>query len=217
MLGDAMDEHGIGERLDDPEAIDPPRHPDRKAFAGELVDQGQRPDAPTIVGLSRYEVIAPDMPSALRSEPNARSVIQPEAAPWTLLLGYFQALSAPDALHTVPADIPSRGAEQGGEPAIAVPAVPRSEGDDSPGERIFVSTSGGDIALSTPRLADEPAGVTFRELILLLDAPYRLPPPVGPYKFPEAISLSTCFSSDRSATRRFSRAFSRSSSFIRLA
>ena len=60
-------------------------------------------------------------------------------------------------------------------------------------------------------------GVTFRELVLF---PYpfdRLPPPFGAYKFPEEMSFKTCFSSDRSATKRRSRAFSFSSSFIRRA
>jgi len=45
----------------------------------------------------------------------------------------------------------------------------------------------------------------------------RLPASLGGYKFPEATSASTCFSRDRSATRRRSRAFSRSRSFIFLA
>ena len=39
----------------------------------------------------------------------------------------------------------------------------------------------------------------------------------GAYKFPEEMSFKTCFSSDRSATSRFRRAFSFSRSFIRRA
>jgi hypothetical protein len=40
---------------------------------------------------------------------------------------------------------------------------------------------------------------------------------LGAYNFPWAISRSTCFSSDRSATSFFSRPFSSSSCFSRLA
>jgi hypothetical protein len=40
-------------------------------------------------------------------------------------------------------------------------------------------------------LADDPAGVTFREVVLLPDAVHRLPASLGGYKFPEATSAST--------------------------
>ena len=66
-------------------------------------------------------------------------------------------------------------------------------------------------------LVDDPAGVAFGEPILLLDALNRPPAPFGAYKFPDATSFRICFSSDRSATSRFRRTFSRSKSFIRLA
>jgi hypothetical protein len=44
MRGDAALQHRVGERLDDAEAVDPPGHPDRKAFPGILVDQRQQTD-----------------------------------------------------------------------------------------------------------------------------------------------------------------------------
>jgi hypothetical protein len=40
-------------------------------------------------------------------------------------------------------------------------------------------------------LADDPAGVAFREAVLLPDAVDRLPAPLGGYKFPEATSANT--------------------------
>ena len=49
--------------------------------------------------------------------------------------------------------------------------------------------------------------MTLRETVLPPNAFNCLPAPFGAYKFPEATSLSTCFSSDRSATRRFRRTF----------
>lgn len=123
----------------------------------------------------------------------------------------------PDATDAVLANIPTGLIQQGRDPAIAVPTILRTQGDDGPRQGILVSPNRGNTTLRSPRLADDVAGVTFREAILLPDAPYRLPAPVGRYKFPEAISFRTCFSNDRSATNRLSRAFSRSRSFIRLA
>lgn len=169
------------------------------------------------MGLGRHEVVAPDVIAAFRSQPNARAVVQPQPPAWSLFLGNLQALPAPDAADAVLANIPPGFVEQGRDPAIAVPTVLRAKGDDGPRQGILVSPNRGDITLRSARLADDAAGVTFREAVLLPDAPYRLPASVGRYKFPEAISFRTCFSSDRSATSRFSRAFSRSRSFIRLA
>jgi hypothetical protein len=58
---------------------------------------------------------------------------------------------------------------------------------------------------------------TYREAVLLPDPVHRLPASLGGYKFPEATTASTCFSKDRYATKRRSRAFSRPRSFIFLA
>ena len=169
------------------------------------------------MGLGCHEVVAPDVITVLRPEPNARAVVQPQAASRLLSLGDFQALPTPDPADTVLAHIPPCVVEEGRDPAIAVPTILRAQSDDGPRQRIFISSNRRNVALRSPRLADQPARVTFREAIFLPDAPYRLPASVGRYKFPEAISLRTCFSSDRSATSRFNRAFSRSRSFIRLA
>ena len=87
----------------------------------------------------------------------------------------------------------------------------------APGQPILVGRHGRHVALRAAVLADDPAGVTFRETVLLPDPVHRLPATLGGYKFPEATSASTCFSKDRSATRRRNRAFSRSRSFIFLA
>ena len=120
-------------------------------------------------------------------------------------------------MNPVLAYLPSRGLQQRGEAAVAVASVLGRQGDDGTGQRILVGRHGGHVALRAPVLADDPAGVTFREAVLLLDPSHRLPASLGGYKFPEATSASTCFSRDRSATSRRNRAFSRSRSFIFLA
>ena len=103
------------------------------------------------------------------------------------------------------------------DPTIAVTAIFGGKSDNGSGERILVGTNRGNITLRSPRLADDPAGMAFRELILALDRFDCLPAPVRRYKFPSATSFRICFSRDRSATSRLSRAFSRSSSLKLLA
>ena len=134
-----------------------------------------------------------------------------------MFLGYFQPLAAPDALHPVGTNTPTRRVDHPGDPAIAIAPVLRSYGRNRLRQRVFVSPHNDRVTLRATRLADEPAGVTFREPILLSNPPDRLPAPFGAYKFPEARSFRTCLSSDNSATRRLSRVFSFSSSFMRLA
>ena len=84
-------------------------------------------------------------------------------------------------------------------------------------QRILISTRYDRVTLRATRLTDDPAGLAFREPVLLTSPRNRLPAPFEAYKFPEAISLRTCFSSDRSATSLFSRPFSFSRSFMRRA
>ena len=120
-------------------------------------------------------------------------------------------------MNPVLAHRPAACLQQGGDAAVAVAPVFGRQGDDGAGQLILVGQHGRHVALRAPVLADDPAGVTFREAVLLPDAIDRLPAPLGGYKFPEATSASTCFSKDRSATRRRNRAFLRSRSFIFLA
>ena len=169
------------------------------------------------MGLRLDEVEAPHVIALLWSQPDAGAVVEPEPASRLLLPGYFQPLTAPDALNPIPAHVPACVGKQRCDPAIAVAAVLGGKGDDRSRQRILVSSDDGGVSLCPAGLADDPAGLALRETVLLPDAIHRLPAPLGAYKFPEATSLRTCFSSDRSATRRLSRTFSRSRSFIRLA
>jgi hypothetical protein len=131
--------------------------------------------------------------------------------------GNLQPLAAPDALHAVRANVPSGIGEQRRDPPIAIAAIFGCQRYDRSCQRVFVCTDNRCVTLRTTWLADKPAGVTLRELVLLPNPFNRLPTPLGAYKFPEEMSFKTCFSSERSATKRRSRAFSFSSSFIRRA
>lgn len=217
MLGNAAHQHDVGHRLEDTEAVDPARNPDRQAFAGELIDQRQQPELAAILCLGFDEVVAPHVIAAFRSQPDARTVVEPKTASRLVFLGNLQPLAAPDALHAVRANIPSGIVEQRRDPAIAIAAIFGGKRYDRSGQRIFARADNRRVTLRTTWLVDEPAGVTFREPVLLSSPFDRLPTSFGAYKFPEAISFKTCFSSERSATSRLSRMFSFSRSFIRFA
>ena len=99
-------EHDVGHDLQYAEAVDPARHPDGQAFAGELIDQGHQPELAAIVGLGLHEVVAPHVIASLRPEPDAGSIVEPEPAAWPLFFGYFKPLTAPDPLHAIAAHVP---------------------------------------------------------------------------------------------------------------
>lgn len=183
-------EHHIGHRLDDAKAVDPAGHPDRQAFPGELIDQRHQSEFATVVGLRLNEVVAPYMIAMLRSQPDAGSVVEPEPAPRPLLPRYFQPLTAPDPLNAVTADLPARLAKQRCDPTIAIPSVLGCKRDNRSRQRILISPDDRGVSLCPAVLADDPAGLAFRETILLPNALNRLPAPLGAYKFPEATSLA---------------------------
>jgi hypothetical protein len=64
----------------------------RQAAPGELVDNRQHAECPTILRPVLDDVIGPDMPSTLRSQTDARSIIQPETAALWLFLRHFKPL-----------------------------------------------------------------------------------------------------------------------------
>lgn len=210
-------EHHVGHRLDDAKAVDPARDADGQAFPGELIDQSHEAESAAVIGLRLDKVVAPDMIAMLRPEPDAGSIVQPEPATRLVFPGYFQPLATPDPLDAITADLPTRLGQQRRDPTIAVTPVPRRQRDNRARQRIFIGSDDGRISLRSAGLVDDPAGMTFGKTILRPNAFNSLPASLGAYKFPEATSLRTCFSSDRSATRRFRRTFSRSSSFIRFA
>ncbi len=129
----------------------------------------------------------------------------------------LQPLATPDALNPVLAHLPTVCSQQRGDAAVAIAPVLGRQSNNGAGQFILVGQHGRHVALRAAVLTDDPAGVTFRETVLVPNAVDRLPASLGGYKFPEATSASTCFSRDRSATSRRSRAFSRSRSFIFLA
>ena len=164
-------QHHVGHRFDDAQAVDATSYPDRQAFPGELIDQSQQSELTTVMGLRLNEVVAPDMVAMLRSQSDAGSVVEPEPAAWPLLPGYFQPLTAPDPLNAITSDLPAGVGKQGCDPAIAISSILGCQGDNRSCQRILVSSNDAGVSLCSAVLAEDPAGLAFREPKLLIGLP----------------------------------------------
>jgi hypothetical protein len=87
---------------------------------GELVDDVEQAELASVMGALLEEVVRPDVVGALGSQPNARSVIQPQACPLGLPDGNLQPLASPDPLDPLVVDQPARPTQKLGDLAIAV-------------------------------------------------------------------------------------------------
>lgn len=156
-------------------------------------------------------------------KPDAEAVVAPEPPALGLLGWHLQTFLPPDPRHPLGIDMPALRTQQCRDPAIAVPAKLTGQIDDGFGKRRFVIRLFGNMPLGRTRLAKHLAGPAFGNAKRFLDMMHAAPTTLNAkersraQKFPAAASFRMSLSSVRSATAFFSRAFSRSSSFRRLA
>src|SRR5262249_58990086 len=90
---------------------------------GELVDDVEHAKLASIMGALLKEVVGPHVVRALGCEPNARSVIQPQAGALGLPRGGLQPLASPDPLDPPVVDQPAELGPKPGDLALAVAAL----------------------------------------------------------------------------------------------
>jgi len=172
MLRCPVRDEQISQALEDVVGAQTPRHDNRQASPGELVDDGEHPNGPPILGAILDEVIGPDMIGPLGSScwkhafgmmPDARSVIEPQTAAFGLLLWHFQPFPAPDPIDSLDADAPAFLDQQLADPPIAVTAILLGEPHDRLGERSLVVADLRVPALRRARLPDDSARATLRD------------------------------------------------------
>ena len=76
------------------------------------------------------EVIGPDMVGIFRSQPDARTVVQPEPASLRLPGRHLETLLTPDPLDALQVDQPARLLQQRRDPAVSIAAIPGGELND---------------------------------------------------------------------------------------
>ena len=81
--------------------VEPARNHQCQVFPAGLVDNGQDAELAPVVGPPLDEVVCPYMPRILRSQPDARTVVQPQPPAFRLLLRNLQSFAPPDPLHTL--------------------------------------------------------------------------------------------------------------------
>jgi hypothetical protein len=140
---------------------------------GELVDDIEHTELAAIMGALLDKVVGPDVIGALGSEPDARSVIQPQASTFRLPGGDLQPLASPDPLDPLVVDQPAGPAQQRGDLAIAVAAILPGQLDDVGRQPLFIITAPRDLALRRAMLSERRTGTALRNRQLspnMLDA-----------------------------------------------
>ncbi len=97
----------------------------------------------------------------LRAQPYARAIIEPQPPSRLLLLGNLQPFAAPDSLHSILPHVPAGFAQLDRDPSIAVPPIAVSQGDDRPGQCVFVVPLCGLVALRATWLVNQVARTTL--------------------------------------------------------
>jgi len=128
---------------------------------GELVDDVEQAELAAIMGALLDKVVGPDMVGTLRSQPDARSVIEPQPSTLGLSGGDLQPLASPDPLDPLVVDQPAGPAQQCGDLAIAVAAILPGQFDDVGGQPLLILSAPRDLALRRAVLAERRAGTAL--------------------------------------------------------
>ena len=193
--------------------VEAPRHVNCQALARVLVDDRQQAQLPPIRRAVEHEVVGPDVVAVLGTPTHDRAVGKPEPATLRLLRRHLQPLLPPEPFHSLVVHPPTLLPEQRRHPPVAVAAEAGSQRHQPCDQCSLIRGLAGNVALRRPCLSDDATGASFRDLLC---CPYVCHRPTSfrrAQKLPWATSRRIELSSAWSATRRLSRAFSRSSSF----
>lgn len=190
---------------------------DRQTFTRIFIQNHQELQAPAVGGPVRHEVVAPHVvdPLGLAAKTPVLRVAQTLAS--SLLLRHFQALLTPESMHPFAIDTPAFRSQQSRDPTIAVARVQTTQSLHVANQGFVPIRPRRLIPLRAPRLIQNLACPTLRNLQVVAHLLDHLPPLRRAQYFPSRASFRIALSSDRSATTFFRREFSRWSSLSRLA
>ncbi len=124
----------------------------RTGFPAGFVDDGQDAELAPVVGTLLNEVVCPYMTRIFRSQPDARTVVQPQPPAFRLLLRNPQSFASPNPLYPFMVHRPASGMQQRRHPAIAIATILPGQGNDILGQRLFVVCPTRHLALCRPVL-----------------------------------------------------------------
>ena len=217
MAGRPVDHEQVRQRLEHVGGSQVPRHHERQALARVLVHDREDLHRPAIPRPVTHEVIRPDVMPVRRPQPEARAVREPQAPPFRLLQRHLQPFASPEPRHPLVVHPPALPPQQSRHRPVPVAAIlTRQRGHAlRQGPRLGGHPRG--LALGATGLAHHPACPPLRDAQASLHLHDGRATPGRAQKFPDVTSLRMALSSAWSATSRFNRVFSRSSSFRRLA
>ena len=109
------------------------------------------------------------MIGTLRSETNARTVVEPQTPSLWLLVWNLQPFPLPQSLDAFVVDLPTGLAKQSRDPTIPVAAVLPRQFDHVGNETLFVRTAAWNTPLRRPMLTEHATGPAFRYAKIFLN------------------------------------------------
>jgi hypothetical protein len=97
------------------------------------------------------------------TEPNTRSIIEPEPPSLRLLFGDFEALCSPDAFHSLVVHPPAIPMQKGRYSAVPITSVITGKADHTAHQNRFIASSALFPTLCAPRLPDDATSPTFAD------------------------------------------------------
>ena len=173
------DDEQVGQGINHLRRVELPLHPDRQAFAAELIDDVQRSVGSPVFCSVMHEVIRPDMVNMPGPETDARSVIEPEPAFPRLLHGNLQPLTTPQALDPLVVQLPACLSQHRRNPSIPVTAVLPGQFNHVPDQEVLVISRLRNITVCRTMLSQDTTGTAFRYCELAPHQINAVAPPCG--------------------------------------
>jgi len=156
------DDEQVGQGINHIRRVELSLHPDRQAFATELIDDVQRSVGTPVFRSVMHEVVRPDMVNMPGPETDTRSVIEPEPAFPRLLHGNLQPLTTPQALDTLVVQLPACLSQHRRDPSIPVTTVLPGQLNHVPDKAVLVISRLRNITLCRTMLSQDTTGTAFR-------------------------------------------------------
>ena len=173
------DDEQVGQGINHIRRVELPLHPDRQAFAAELIDDVQRSVGSPVFCSVMHEVVRPDMVNMPGPETDARSVIEPEPAFPRLLHGNLQPLTTPQALDPLVVQLPACLSQHRRDPSIPVTAVLPGQFNHVPDQEVLVISRLRNITVCRTMLSQDTTGTAFRYCELAPHQINAVAPPCG--------------------------------------
>ena len=98
MPRNAARKEQLAQNIDDIRRVELAPNADSKALVRELVDHVEHAIFPSLMRAILDEIVGPNVITALRAQPNARAICEPQTPAFRLFVGNLQSLAPPDPL-----------------------------------------------------------------------------------------------------------------------